>query len=60
MRCAELIKILKAHNCRFLKQGGRHEIWFSPLTQAQFPVPRHAREMRTGTVNDILQQAGIK
>ncbi len=50
--------ILLANGCSFVRQGkGSHEIWFSPITRAYFPlsvtvVSRH-------TANAILKQAGI-
>jgi hypothetical protein len=53
-----LRELLLAAGCRFVRQGkGSHEIWFSPSTQRNFPVPigipsRH-------TANAILRQAGL-
>ena len=50
--------LLCAAGCTFVRQGkGSHEIWFSPVTKRNFPVPigipsRH-------TANAILRQAGL-
>ncbi|MDE2329263.1 MAG: type II toxin-antitoxin system HicA family toxin [Bradyrhizobium sp.] len=47
-----------AAGCTLVRQGkGSHEIWYSPLTDRNFPVPvgipsRH-------TANAILRQAGL-
>jgi hypothetical protein len=53
-----LRELLRAADCRFVRQGkGSHEIWYSPVTKRNFPVPigipsRH-------TANTILRQAGL-
>ena len=50
--------LLKVAGCEFVRQGkGSHEIWYSPITSKNFPVPigipsRH-------TANAILRQAGL-
>ncbi len=59
MKTSELLKILKAHGCYKVRDGGNHEIWYSPATNRQFPVGRHAKEVKTGTAAGILRQAGI-
>jgi predicted RNA binding protein YcfA (HicA-like mRNA interferase family) len=54
----ELRKLLTEAGCYLVRQGkGSHEIWFSPITKRNFPVPigipsRH-------TANAILRQAGL-
>ncbi len=60
MKKSELLKLLKKHGCKFVAHGGRHDIYFSPLTQQQFPVGRHAKEIAPGTAKAILRQAGIE
>jgi predicted RNA binding protein YcfA (HicA-like mRNA interferase family) len=53
-----LRQLLTEAGCYLVRQGkGSHEIWFSPITQRNFPVPigipsRH-------TANAILRQAGL-
>jgi predicted RNA binding protein YcfA (HicA-like mRNA interferase family) len=50
--------LLREAGCVLVRQGkGSHEIWHSPITQRNFPVPigipsRH-------TANAILRQAGL-
>jgi hypothetical protein len=50
--------LLRSAGCMLLRQGkGSHEIWHSPITRRNFPVPvgivsRH-------TANAILRQAGL-
>jgi predicted RNA binding protein YcfA (HicA-like mRNA interferase family) len=55
---SELRELLRKAGCTFVRQGkGSHEIWHSPITRRNFPVPvgiatRH-------TANAILRQAGL-
>lgn len=60
MKRSELLKILKKHGCKFVAHGGNHDTFYSPLTDKQFPVWRHAKDIPSGTVKAILKQAGIK
>lgn len=61
MKYSELKKLLKSHGCSFHHDGTNHEIWYSPITEKKFPVPRHnSQEVKNKTLNDILRQAGIK
>lgn len=41
MKTSELIKILKSHGCVFVRSGGNHDMWYSPITNRQFPIGRH-------------------
>ena len=60
MKTSELLKILKKNGCWFLRHGGNHDIWYSDKTQRQVKVPRHSGEMKTGTVHNILKEAGLR
>lgn len=61
MTYSELKKLLKKNGCYFLREGGNHDIWYSPITNRQFPVGRHeSQEVRRGTFQTIKKQAGIK
>lgn len=60
MKTQELLKLLKKNNCEVLRNGSRHDIWFSPVTGKQFAVPRHKAEIPIGTLNNILNDAGLK
>lgn len=40
MKTSELIKILKSHGCVFVRSGGNHDMWYSPITNRQFPIGR--------------------
>lgn len=60
MKTQELLKLLKKNGCSVLRNGSRHDIWYSNITGKQFSVPRHKAEISTGTLNNILKDAGIK
>lgn len=38
MTYSELKKLLKKNGCYFLREGGNHDIWYSPITNRQFPA----------------------
>lgn len=60
MKTSELLKILKKNNCFLIRHGKRHDIWYSPITNKQFPIPRHKDEIKSGTQKSILEDAGIQ
>lgn len=60
MKTQELIKLLKRGGCYIIRNGSRHDIWYSEITNRQFPVPRHKAEIPNGTLNNILREAGLK
>lgn len=60
MKCSELKKLLRAIGCFFVRHGGRHDLWSSPLTGLIFAIPRHeSQEIPAGTLNVIKKQAGF-
>ena len=49
MKTSQLTKLLKAAGCSIVRHGGNHDIWYSPITGLQRPVPRHgSQEVHTG------------
>ncbi len=61
MKTSELMRILSKHGCYFLRHGGRHDIWYSPITGEKLQIDRHAgKEIAVGTADNILKKAGIK
>lgn len=61
MSYSELERILKSAGCTVNREGKRHTIWYSPLTDQKFPVGRHKNEdVKSGTLKSILQAAGLK
>jgi predicted RNA binding protein YcfA (HicA-like mRNA interferase family) len=54
----ELRDKLRAAGCVLVRQGkGSHEIWHSPITKRNFPVPVGVASRHTA--NAILRQAGL-
>jgi hypothetical protein len=50
--------LLRAAGCTLIRQGkGSHEIWHSPVTKRNFPVPVGIQSRHTA--NAILRQAGL-
>lgn len=60
MKTQELIKLLKKNKCRLLRNGSRHDIWYSKITNKQFSVPRHKAEIPVGTLKNIFKDAGLE
>lgn len=60
VKTSELEKLLKKNKCFFVRHGSSHDIWKSPISGNEFTIPRHRGEMKTGTVNNILKEAGLK
>lgn len=61
MKYSELEKLLRKAGCEIRREGASHTQWYSPITHAYFMVGRHkTEEVRIGTLNAILKQAGLK
>ena len=60
MKTQELIKILRKNGCHISRNGSKHDIWYSEITNKEFTVPRHKAEIPIGTLNNILKTAGLK
>lgn len=57
----ELKKELSAGGYYFFREGINHEIWYSPITNKKFTVPRHdSKEVPSGTVRNIKKLVGIE
>ena len=60
MQTIELLKLFSKNGVVFVKHGKRHDIYYSPITKKAFPVPRHAKEIATGTLKSIMRDAGLE
>jgi predicted RNA binding protein YcfA (HicA-like mRNA interferase family) len=55
---SQIIEALKANGCTFVRYGkGDHEIWYSPISNRNFPVDK--KSLSRHTANAIMKQAGI-
>ncbi len=60
MKQSELLKLFRVYGIKLILHGKKHDIYYSPITNKQFPVPRHANEIATGTLKSIKKDAGIE
>lgn len=61
MKYSELEKKLKKIGCYLFKDGSRHPIWKSPVTNKLFAMSYHkSQEVKNGTLNSIKKSAGLK
>ncbi|HUE69402.1 MAG TPA: type II toxin-antitoxin system HicA family toxin [Pirellulaceae bacterium] len=58
MKRTELLKHLRRHGCRFVREGSSHSIWQNQANGKQTAVPRH-REIVNRTARMICQQLEI-
>ena len=50
--------ILRENGCSFVRRGkGDHDIWYSPISGAHFPVDTKIKSRHTA--NAIMRQSGI-
>ena len=60
MKQSELLKLFSKHNIKCVQHSKRHDIYYSPITEKNFPVPRHAKEIALGTLKSIKKDAGLE
>ena len=58
MKLSEFLKLIKKHGAEFDHHGKRHDVW--RLGDKEIEVPRHSKEIPTGTVKSMLKSLGIK
>ncbi len=54
-----LVRRLKRAGFELVRHGKSHDIWENPQTRRRVVVPRHARDIPTGTYFSILRDAGL-
>lgn len=61
MKYSELVRKLKDAGCSVRRPGRNHDIWYSPVTEKQFTIPRHkTKDVPEGTLQSIKRDAGLK
>ena len=58
MKRAALIKHLKTHGCRLLREGARHSWWVNVVEGQRTAVPRH-REIGEALVRKLCRDLGV-
>ena len=60
MTSKEMIKLLKQHGFEKVSQSGSHVKMKNIKTDKQTVVPLHSKDLKKGTEQTILKQAGLK
>lgn len=61
MKYSEVERKLKKAGCRYMKDGKRHPIWFSPITGKEFQLSKHrSEEVKDGTLKSISRDSGVR
>jgi predicted RNA binding protein YcfA (HicA-like mRNA interferase family) len=58
MKRKDLIRHLKSHGCRLLREGGKHSIYVNPANNQTSTVPRH-REIDDFLTRKICRDLSI-
>ncbi len=58
MKRQDLLRHLRKHGCRLLREGRGHSVWVSPANNRQSTIPRH-REVDDYTARAICRQLGV-
>ncbi|WP_214041391.1 type II toxin-antitoxin system HicA family toxin [Methanoculleus sp.] len=56
----KIIKILEKKGFVLDRVKGSHHLFYHPETKRRVTVPVHGRDLPTGTLLEILKQAGIE
>jgi predicted RNA binding protein YcfA (HicA-like mRNA interferase family) len=56
----ELVALIEQDGWNFVRQTGSHLHYKHPVKQGLVTIPRQNRDLKKGTVNSILKQAGLK
>ncbi len=60
MTSREVIRILEEHGWKLKAVKGDHHHFYHPDRPGKVTVPHPAKDLKKGTVNSILRQAGLK
>jgi len=58
MKRRDLIRHLEKNGCQFLREGGRHTVYYNPTAGKCSTVPRH-REVLDFTANKICKDLEV-
>jgi len=61
MKYSEVERKLKKAGCQWVKDGKKHPIWYSPITDEYFTLSYHiSEEVKNGTKRSIEKTSGVK
>jgi predicted RNA binding protein YcfA (HicA-like mRNA interferase family) len=58
MKRTDLERNLRRQGCQFLREGGRHSIWWNPANRKVSSIPRH-REINDSTARKICRDLEV-
>jgi predicted RNA binding protein YcfA (HicA-like mRNA interferase family) len=58
MKRTDLIRHLAQHGCQFLREGGRHSVYWNPSNRLTAAVPRHI-EIVLPVAHRVCRDLGI-
>ena len=59
LKTGELLKLFRNNGIIFIRHGASHDIYYSPISESYITVPRHSKEIPSGTAARILKDAGL-
>lgn len=59
MKREQLIKYLLKNGCVFIREGGKHSVFFNPQAKRVSTVPRH-KEINNFLVRKICRDLGVE
>ncbi|GHU70876.1 hypothetical protein FACS1894184_16930 [Clostridia bacterium] len=60
MKPHEFLKKAKELGWKFNRHGKEHDEYIHDTMPGVLMIPRHARELKTGTLNQLMKTAGLK
>jgi predicted RNA binding protein YcfA (HicA-like mRNA interferase family) len=61
MKYSEVERKIKKEGCSLYRNGKRHPIWYSPITNDYFELSYHgSEEVALGTLKNISTKSGVK
>jgi predicted RNA binding protein YcfA (HicA-like mRNA interferase family) len=58
MKRRDLIQHVESHGCRFVREGGRHTVYFNPANRQTSTIPRH-NEIDEFLARKICRDLGV-
>ena len=58
--CKKLAELIQKDGWVFVRQDGSHRHYRHPEKRGIVTIPVHNKDLKKGTVNNILKQAGLK
>ena len=56
----EIVQLLERNGFVFISSNGSHRKYYNAETETTVIVPFHSKELKKGTEQNILKQAGLK